>query len=334
MSDQKIIEQYKLLKTAKKLETMGNAHRALELYLELHEKYEPNTSDAYERPIILLERSKRYEEALKLCEEAIEEIKNDRISGTLDKFEKLMQNIQIKLEETPKETQAEEHYVFGLIGFRSHVKAKRWIATVAYLVFISTFYISPFAPIALFSITYGFTYFIDILQTKGKHRIILTFLSILLITVAVFSLLQLPSAIQNIIAPESNKEALENGADIFKEKDELPEIKNKHIRDAVTIVKNEIEVKDALIIVNGNEVTFGLLLDPNTPVERAEKITDTFVRALAHMVSQDEAVTAPTENSLGELYDYYSVVVSAGSDDDQIILKGIKTINDSAINYR
>ncbi|MBN2796900.1 MAG: hypothetical protein JXR88_15930 [Clostridia bacterium] len=334
MSDQKIIEQYKLLKTAKKLETMGNAHRALELYLELHEKYEPNTSDAYERPIILLERFKRYTEALKLCEEAIEEIKNDRISGTLDKFEKLKQSIQSKLEDTPIENQAEEHYVFGLIGFRSHILYKQVIASVVYLFFLLTFYISPFAPLAFFSLTYGFTYFIDILQTKGKHKLILTFLSMILFTIAVFSLLQLPSAIQSIIEPENNKEALDNGADIFMEKDELPEIKNKHIRDAVTIVKNEIEVKDALIIVNGSEVTFGLLLDPNTPAERAEKITDTFVRALAHRVSQDEPITAPTENNLGALYDYYSIVVSAGSDNDQIILKGTKTINDSEINYR
>jgi tetratricopeptide (TPR) repeat protein len=140
MSDERIVEQFKLLKRAKKLEEMGNNERALDLYLELHEKYDPNTSDAYERPAIILERMKRYEEALAFCQDAIEQIEEEKISGTKDKFLKRIDHINAKLEtvptKSPEKDVNDKAYAFGIIGFRHKNKAKMLTA----LVFLCSFY--------------------------------------------------------------------------------------------------------------------------------------------------------------------------------------------------
>jgi len=90
-------EQFNLLQKAKRLEKIGNSSEALRVYLELHKDHTPNTFDAYERPIILLEKFKRYEEAINMCEKAIGLVNDGKISGTVERFEHRLERINEKV---------------------------------------------------------------------------------------------------------------------------------------------------------------------------------------------------------------------------------------------
>lgn len=338
MNDERIVEQFKLLKRAKKLEEMGSIDRALELYMQLHDQYNPNTSDAYERPAIILERKKKYEEALSLCHKAIEQINNDKMSGTVDKFEKRIDHIEEKLKTTPvaKDIQVENSYTFGIIGFRTHNKAKTSMAIIFYIAFIAFGFLikSPFLPIVLVALVYLFTYFVDIFKAPNKTKPILGFMMIALIAIVVYSSTQLPDAFDKVLNLEDKEEHLEGGENIFKEENDLPVITQTHIADAQRIIDSEIEVIESLIIVNGSSITFGLILQPQTDKEKAIRLSEDFVEILAHQVSKDTSIKAPGLNSLGELYDYYSITISAGSDVSTILAKGTKGKSSKFITWR
>lgn len=98
MNQQEIAEMFKLVEKAKTMERIGNENKALEIYLQVHRDYTPNTSDAYERPAVILERKKRYKEALEICEKAIELINDNKLGGTVSKFEKRIEKLHHKME--------------------------------------------------------------------------------------------------------------------------------------------------------------------------------------------------------------------------------------------
>jgi tetratricopeptide (TPR) repeat protein len=336
MNDNRMVEQFKLLKRAKKLEEMGSNDRALDLYLELHDKYDPNTSDAYERPAILLERAKRYEEALSLCQKAIEDISNDKMTGTVEKFEKRIQSIEKKMTVAPTPNQPKEKYHFGIIGFRTKKPIKMMLASLIYaallasLVFVKT----PYILLTGIGAIYGFGYMVDLLSTKSNVKKILFVLMILSFALTIFSITQIPSAFTEPIELESKEEHLEGGENIFTPKDDLPVITDEHIEMARELINSEIEVVESLIIVNDNQVTFGLLLVDTTSEDRAMDLSETFVEALSRLVASDEGIKGPSFGNLGELYDHYSVLISAGIDDQNILAKGQKSINSKYINWR
>lgn len=329
MSREELMEQYKLLKRAKKIEEMGNTERALDLYLELHELYHPNTSDAYERPAILLERKKDYEKALQICLKAVEEIEADRMSGTKDKFLKRIETLQEKLNTQPKKvlSQTRLDYHFNVIGFRSGNTQKKVIAGFFYGFFIllSVVMKSIYPGLLLLGIVYGITYFIDSFKVHKKQKTLVILLMILSFSIVALASFNLPAAINNVIEIQSTDDALIGGQDIFESDTEnIPNITSKHIEEAVALIQSEIEVEEAIILVSDDTVTFGLKLQPSTTREKAEALSESFIEILAHRVSQDENIKAPGLNSLGELYDYYSITISAGVDSEDILAKGKK----------
>ncbi|MBI9011967.1 MAG: hypothetical protein JEZ08_07010 [Clostridiales bacterium] len=337
MSDERLIEQFKLLKRAKKLEQMGNPDRALDLYLELHERYEPNTSDAYERPAVLLERQKRYQEAYDMCKSAIEEIENDRMSGTVDKFQKRLDSIKEKMAEKPTTEEKSQTYKFGIIGFRSKNKGKMLTSIIFYLIFfiLGVLLKSPYPTLLLIGGIYAITFFVDFIQVRDKkYKLkILATLFISLIVVIVSSI-NLPAAVNRAFELESSEGQLEGGSEIFKDSDEyMPKITTKHIEEAIEIIKNEIEVEDANIIVSDKTISFALLLLPSTDTSKAKDLGEQFIEILAHRVSGDEDISAPTFNSHGELYDYYSIIIAAGDSTDKAIAKGKKNANSKYITW-
>jgi len=91
MSD--LTELYNLQQKAKRLEKLGSDKQALEVYLEIHKNHKPNTYDSFERPIIILTKYRRYEEAIDLCEKAISLVKEGKISGTVDMFQRRLDKI-------------------------------------------------------------------------------------------------------------------------------------------------------------------------------------------------------------------------------------------------
>lgn len=88
MNNEYFAEMHKLIEKAKSFERMGREEEALKIYLEIHEKFFPNTSDLFERPAILLEKRKRFDEAIQICEKAIKLIGEGKITGVKDNFER------------------------------------------------------------------------------------------------------------------------------------------------------------------------------------------------------------------------------------------------------
>lgn len=333
MTDQ-YAEAYKILKRAKNLERMGSDDRALDLYLELHNNYNPNTSDSFERPVVILERKKRYEEAIDFCNKAIELINDDKLSGTVEKFEKHLSRINEKLKEKPVKVKSEKFtdYKFGILGFRSKNKFKIATALLFYIIFVASGMLmnSIFITTSLFAITYTVLYFYGFIMIetdkKNKKIMLILFLSFILLTI--FSFGQLPSAFTEFIElrAEENIDALEDGKEIFTEDENLPEISEESIEIAINDVKKNIEVKDIVIIINGSEIAFGILLDPTTSKSNAKDISEELVNTLSSIVSSNFDLKKPESIGYphGELYDYYSIIISAGGNDTEIIAKGKK----------
>lgn len=62
---------YSLYEQAQLLEKNSEVEKALEIYLSILENYEPIGISYYERPAIILEKLKRYKEALGVCDLAL-----------------------------------------------------------------------------------------------------------------------------------------------------------------------------------------------------------------------------------------------------------------------
>jgi tetratricopeptide (TPR) repeat protein len=328
MSDNNIIEQFKLLQRAKKIESMGNASRALEMYLELHENFEPNTSDAYERPAVLLERFKRYDEAIAMCQKAIEGIKNDTLSGTIEKFEKRIEGIREKLKEEPA---AEDHssadaYVFHVLGFYQSKKLYKFIFAFYYLfaIIISIFFENVFLGLGLITILYAIRYFIDACSLNIKSKKTLALLSFLLASLALYSFLQWPQAFKGNIIFEETTEALEGGEDIFLDTESIPTITEAHLLAARKEIEKDRAVIESAIIVNGLDVTFGLVLWKATDKKESKALLENFAKYLSDIVAEDNDIKASSDNSFGELYNYYHIYATATTDQATLLVKGSK----------
>jgi len=137
MNQQQIAEMFKLVEKAKTMERIGNENKALEIYLDVHKKYTPNTSDAYERPAVILERKKRYDEALKICEKAIELINDNKLGGTVTKFEKRIEKLKSKMaNETPaKKEKSKTKLSFNFKNFAIIIAIFAVIGGVLFLAF-------------------------------------------------------------------------------------------------------------------------------------------------------------------------------------------------------
>ncbi len=106
MEKQDMAEMIRLTEKAKKMDKLGNSDAALEIYLEILDKYEPHLYINFERPAILLEKNKRYEEALEICEKALELIQHEIISGDGESCKHRIEilNQKINPEGAPKDT--------------------------------------------------------------------------------------------------------------------------------------------------------------------------------------------------------------------------------------
>ncbi len=145
MNQHQLAEMFKLVEKAKTMERVGNENKALEIYLDLLENYTPNTSDAYERPAIILERRKRYDEALKICETAIELINDNKLGGTVAKFEKRIEKIQSKMDSSTTETRSSEaSSPTSKINFKNIAIVVSFLAVLALVIFLVSPKESPY----------------------------------------------------------------------------------------------------------------------------------------------------------------------------------------------
>lgn len=96
MNNEYFTEMHRLIEKAKIYERSGRDEEALKAYLEIHERFFPNTSDLYDRPAILLEKKKRFDEAIVICEKAIKLINEGKITGVKDNFQRRIDRIKAR----------------------------------------------------------------------------------------------------------------------------------------------------------------------------------------------------------------------------------------------
>lgn len=86
-----------LYKKAKDLEKLKKEDGALKIYLNILNKYSPKGIDYYERPAIILERKKRYKEAVKICRIAISVPWKEYLNCKPDMFEHRLNRLNNKI---------------------------------------------------------------------------------------------------------------------------------------------------------------------------------------------------------------------------------------------
>lgn len=104
MNKEQMGEMHKLNEKAKKMDRLGNDDAALELYLEILDNYLPNLYANFERPAIILEKKHRYQEAIEICQRALELIEEEKISGDKEKCQHRIEKLMDKVspEDLPK----------------------------------------------------------------------------------------------------------------------------------------------------------------------------------------------------------------------------------------
>jgi tetratricopeptide (TPR) repeat protein len=80
------------------MDRLGNEDAALEIYLEILDHYQPHLYANFERPAIILEKKRRYQEALDICLRALELIEGENISGDPGKCQSRIDKLKDKVD--------------------------------------------------------------------------------------------------------------------------------------------------------------------------------------------------------------------------------------------
>lgn len=88
---------YPFYEKARNLERAGFINEALDIYLNILKEFSPIETAYYERPAILLEKLKRYSEAIVICERAITKIDNIYFHANPDEFQHRINRLKKKL---------------------------------------------------------------------------------------------------------------------------------------------------------------------------------------------------------------------------------------------
>ena len=86
---------YEKYETAHDLEKRGKFEEALSLYLEIVKK-NPDGTAYFDRPCIVLEKVGRYDEAIALCNQALERISSGKMSADPESYRKRISRLEKK----------------------------------------------------------------------------------------------------------------------------------------------------------------------------------------------------------------------------------------------
>lgn len=114
-----------LARKAKSMERI-NEDRALEMYLDIYENYTSKFSSTYESTIRLLEKKRKYEKALEVCNKTLQLIDDDVILATRPTFERKKGRLESKINSLkPIEKPAPEKFKFSFPKFEFKKKKKK-----------------------------------------------------------------------------------------------------------------------------------------------------------------------------------------------------------------
>ena len=277
-------ELYILTQKAQKME-MINEEVALKIYIDIFENYTPKISKTYESAIRLLEKRQRFSEALKICDQAIDLINKDEVSGIVEKFETSKVRLEKKMEaQAPEDT---------------HVSKKKF--------------------------------------ALKKHHVILT---IALLTLIYF-LVRFTTPYGDLNVDLEGKEALEGGENVFNESTD-PESQKYLITDdmvdvATREIKKNIEIVNAGIIPQEGTLGIAIIVSGGTTSERGKALAESYLKSLAGAASAAyNDLAGPKSDSLGEIFDYYELVITVGTgpDEETYIAEGTKVKGAKSIYWR
>ncbi len=281
---EKTNELYMLTQKAQKME-MINEEVALKIYIDIFENYKPKISKTYESAIRLLEKRQRFTEALKICDQAIELINKDEVSGVVEKFETSKIRIERKIQEQePGEIQSTK---------------KKFVLK--------------------------------------KQHVIFTIVLLALI----YFLVRFTTPYGDLNVNLEGKGSLEGGEGIYKDSTEPQNEKYVITEDMIGIatrqIKKYIEVLDAGIIPQNGTLGIAIVVSAGTSADRGQALALSYLKSLSGAAAATyNDLSGPTKDSLGEIYDYYGLVITVGTgiEKETFIAEGTKNKGSKSVDWR
>ncbi|MBF4693707.1 hypothetical protein [Fusibacter ferrireducens] len=177
---------------------------------------------------------------------------------------------------------------------------------------------------------------------KLNYKVALFFFFVL---IAVFFLFKLSNPYEDINVNLEGKEALEGADQIFgtskpgetNSDEQAYPITESMIEITSTEGLKNHDVTRINIIPQNETLGFGILVAAGTSEKRCQEIAIDVVKTLAGAASATYSdIKGPGIGSLGEIYDYYELVISVGTGitEDEIIARGTKNKGSSDIYWR
>lgn len=319
MNNEYFTEMHKLIERAKVLERAGREEDALKTYLEIHEKFFPNTSDLFERPAILLEKRKRFNEAIAMCEKAIKLINEGKVTGVKDNFTRRIERIKARTEHPVAKAPIPEAPVKKEKPSKQPGEPNRillWLKSLLNRI--------GQLPAIIFNLLKSF---IQGLKRLDWRSLLTLVIFIALGAAILYGLKTYDRSKYEVFIDMSEFEASGSsiGNPFDMETADLPPITKSMIETANKSISQMPAVKTSGIIVQKNVTGFVILLNPGASQKEAKEAAEVFVRALASAAAAENTeLSGPNPLSYGSLYDHYGVLVVAGETPENIILKGVK----------
>ncbi len=385
MNNDYFAEMHKLSEKAKVLERMGREEEALKIYLEIHANFFPNTSDLYERPAIILEKRKRFDEAIHICEKAIKFINEGKMTGIKESFSRRIERITSRSDyqgtytankgknkfsivpkkpsaseddEAPKEEKRKKVKVPKLERAQREPKAPKPAKIpreprAPREKFIFPKINMPKVRMPKFSLPKWQLPKIDKealaisfnelkaslkkIRKPTKTEMIALLVIVSFISAGVYLLNNKPKSQFEIMLDMSKFEHTSQvDGDPFENNiKELPPITASMIARAVKEAESMMGVRQAGVITQKDTVGFVLMLEPGTSKGQAKDAAEVFVKALGSAAaSENPELSGPGIVGYGELFDYYYLIVAAGENFDNLLLKGTKNPRIIGIYWR
>lgn len=405
MNNDYFAEMHKLSEKAKVLERMGREEEALKIYLEIHANFFPNTSDLYERPAIILEKRKRFDEAIHICEKAIKFINEGKMTGIKESFSRRIERITSRSDyqgtytankgknkfsivpkkpsvseddEAPKEEKRKkvkgpklaraqrepkapkpakiprepraprEKFIFPKLNMPKVRMPKfslpKWQLTKIDFskIRLPKFDFSKirFPKIDKEALVISFNElkaWLKRIRKPTKTEMISLLVIVSFISAGVYLLNNKPKSQFEIMLDMSKFEHTSqvDGDPFEKNIKDLPPITTSMIASAVKEAESMMGVRQAGIITQKDTVGFVLMLEPGTSKGQAKDAAEVFVKALGSAAaSENPELGGPGIVGYGELFDYYYLIVAAGENFDNLLLKGTKNPRIIGIYWR
>jgi len=173
-------------------------------------------------------------------------------------------------------------------------------------------------------------------QLKKQH-----FLFAGLIILLIFALLKFTTPFDDLEVDLEGKDSLDNGSSVFNETTESPDkiypVTDEMIDFATTELKKNTEVKEAIIMPQEDTLGIAIIVLGGTSTERAQELAEIYLKALSGIASTTyDELKAPSRESLGELYDFYKLVITVGTSvkEEDYIATGQKALGAQSIYWK